>query len=86
MSADAILSTKYKKTVSTRKQSENSLREVVSTRKVYGGKMTYFSGSTFFVCFEKHPKFFSELYGTVFGPEAFSGLLRNARQLTNPAV
>ena len=38
----------------------------------------YFSGSTFFVRFENTRKSFRELYGTVFGPEAFSGLLRNA--------
>ena len=51
MSADAILLSKYKKN-----RPENAFREVVSTREVYGGKMTYFSGSEFFGCFEKHPK------------------------------
>ena len=41
--------------------------------------MTYFSGSKFFGCFEKHPKVVSGALRDGSGPEKFSGLLRNAR-------
>jgi len=42
-----------------------------------------FSGPKFSCALRNIRKSFRELYGTVFGPETFSGLLRNARQNTN---
>ena len=40
-----------------------------------------FFGPKFPCALRNTRKSFRELYGTVFGPEAFSGLLRNARQV-----
>ena len=76
MSADAILLSKYKKN-----RPENAFREVVSTREVYGEKWRIFRGQNFSGALRNTRKSFRELCGAVSGPEKFSGLLRNARQV-----
>ena len=75
MPADAILLSKYKKN-----RPENAFREVVSTREIYGKKWRIFRAQNFSGALRNTRKSFRELYGTVSGPEKFSGLLRNARQ------
>ena len=62
------------------KKPENAFREVVNTRKFCGKKWhisraQYFSGAL-----RNTRKILLGLYGSVFGPEKISGLLRNARQ------
>ena len=46
--------------------------------KFTGKSNVIFSGSKLSCALRNTPKSFRELYGTVFGPEKFSGLLRNA--------
>ena len=48
--------------------------------KFTGKSGVIFSGPKFSCALRNTRKSFRELYGTVFGPETFSGLLRNARQ------
>ena len=74
MSADAILLSKYKKN-----RPENTFREAVSTREIYGKKWRIFRAQIFSGALRNTRKSFRELCGTVSGPEKFSGLLRNAR-------
>ena len=76
MSADAILLRKYKKN-----RPDNAFREVVSTREVYGEKWHIFRAQNFSGALRNTRKSFQELCGTVSGPEKFSDLSRNARQV-----
>ena len=48
--------------------------------KFTGKSDVIFSGPKLSCALRNTRKSFRELYGTVFGPEKFSGLLRNARQ------
>ena len=63
----------------THARPENAVREVVSTREVYGDKWRIFRGQKFSGALRNTRKSFRELCGAVSGPEKFSGLLRNAR-------
>jgi len=49
--------------------------------KFTGKSDVIFSGPKLSCALRNTPKSFRELYGTVFVPEKFSGLLRNARQV-----
>ena len=49
--------------------------------KFTGKSDVIFSGPKFSCALRNTRKSFRELYGTVFGPETFSGLLKNARQV-----
>ena len=49
--------------------------------KFTGKSDVIFSGPKLSCALRNTRKSFRELYGTVFGPEKFSGLLRNARQV-----
>ena len=49
--------------------------------KFTGKSDVIFSGPKLSCALRNTPKSFRELYGTVFVPEKFSGLLRNARQI-----
>jgi len=51
--------------------------------KFTGKSDVIFSGPKLSCALRNTPKSFRKLYGTVFVPEKFSGLLRNARLVTN---
>ena len=63
------------------KQTENSFREVVSTREVNREKCIFWA-QNFSGALRNTWKIFRGLYGSVFEPEQFLGLLRNARLVT----
>ena len=62
---------------------EKSFRELLSSRKLSGVNDMIFTGPKFLWVLRNTNKCFRVLYGSLFEPEQFSGLLRNVRQHTN---
>ena len=58
---------------------EMSFRGLMSSRKLSGENGVIFRGPKFTSVLRNTKECFRELYGSLFGPEQFSGVLRNAR-------